>query len=349
MRKKLLAATLASLLAATAQAQTTFVCDGVPCSYFSAFGGPGGGPVPTGINNLVVNGEVYNVTFSNTMNSPFTTIAAGEAAADAIGNFVTSFLVSPLLVGPGIWLQVYGAQFYDGGYIETEFGTPNSVLIQVAWVSTLLPYNGAVLSGNLPGEIPNTCGPGTPSVCTSWTKVSTSNKLLNGTFVPTKPGCQLGATSIPNWTVANNVKNCNAAAIAPPNGTTYYVDLTGTEVFSGQNDAGTISQTVNTVVGKKYTLSFYFGGNPLWKVMNPNTSTNDGEYKAMQVLINNTVQGVYGVHTANAAYNNAQWQKETMSFTATTPFTSVAFQSLNGLVTPSEYGPLIGDVVLVED
>ena len=83
--------------------------------------------------------------------------------------------------------------------------------------------------------------------------------------------------------------------------------------------------------------------------MNPKYSANDGEYKAMQVLINNSVQGVYGVHTANAAYNNPQWQKETMSFTATTPFTSVAFQTLNGTEIPSEYGPLIGDVVLVAD
>jgi hypothetical protein len=31
----------------------------------------------------------------------------------------------------------------------------------------------------------------------------------------------------------------------------------------------------------------------------------------------------------------------------TTPFTSVAFQTLNGLVNTSDYGPLLADVVLV--
>ena len=333
MKEKLFAATVASLLGTVAQAQTVFGCDGnVPCSYLNAFNNtynglsaPPDGVVPYGINNLIVNGEVYNVTF-NAMNSPFTSLASATAAANAINNFVESFSVNPKP-----WF-----------YFETKSGTPVSVIAETFW--------GGQGYVSVSGPAGYFCGPNDGILCTTWTQVATSSTLLNGAFVPAKPGCQLGTGSILNWTVSNNVDlveaNCNVG-IAAPNGSQYYIDLTGSNAEKGVNDVGAISQVISTIVGKTYTLSFYFGGNALWKLNNP--GPNDGEYKAMEISINNNVQGVFGVHTASVPYYNAQWQKETVTFTATTPFTSVAFQSLNGLVNPSDYGPLLADVTLTHN
>jgi len=333
MKKKLLAAAVACLLGASAQAQTSFVCGaGVPCSFFGLYNSATDGPVANGMNNLVVNGAVYNVTFSSSMNSPFTTVAAGEAAADAITHF---FGAQPKQSDtPG-----------DFGYIETEFGGTYNTVLAVPFFGAGPNYNGAVLSGT--DDYPTACG---TVICTSWMKVSSSSTLLNGTFVPAKAGCQLATTSIPNWTIANNVDvveaNCNVG-IAGPNGSQYYIDLTGSNAEKGVNDVGAISQVISTIVGKTYTLSFYFGGNALWKLNNP--GPNDGEYKAMEVSINNNVQGVFGVHTASVPYYNSQWQKETVTFTATTPFTSISFQSLNGSINPSDYGPLLADITLTHN
>jgi hypothetical protein len=180
-----------------------------------------------------------------------------------------------------------------------------------------------------------------------------SNLVANGNFSVDAPssGCVAGTTTLADWTVEGNIDigsvapGCAPALAAAP-GATYFVDLTGSYAEEGQNDVGTISQTISTVAGQKYNLSFYFGGNPQWQ-SSPYTYPNDGPLKSMNVLLNGSVFGNFSVNTAGVSITNGQWALETLSFTATSNSTQIGFQSLDG-ISPnlSDYGPLLDDVQL---
>lgn len=174
------------------------------------------------------------------------------------------------------------------------------------------------------------------------------NLIANGTFVPASASCEAGTTTIPSWTVvAGNVDVVDAACnsnMKGPDSTNWYLDLTGSYAEDGENDVATLSQTVTTVVGKSYRLTFYFGGNPQWK---GNFYPNDSDLKVMTVYVNGSIAGAYSVETAGVPYTDAQWKQKTITFTATSTSTTISFQSLNGSgANPSDFGPQLGNVVL---
>ena len=176
------------------------------------------------------------------------------------------------------------------------------------------------------------------------------NLMANGTFVPASATCEAGTTSIPSWTVvAGNVDVVDAACnsnMKGPDSTSWYLDLTGSYAEDGENDVGTLAQTVTTVVGKSYQLTFYFGGNPQWQ---GNVYPNDSALKVMTVYVNDSIAGAYSVATAGVAYTDAQWQRKAITFTATSTSTTITFESLNGsTANPSDFGPQLGNVVLKE-
>lgn len=121
----------------------------------------------------------------------------------------------------------------------------------------------------------------------------------------------------------------------------YYIDLTGSHAENGVNDVGTISQTIATQVGQQYFLSFYFGANPQAPQF---TYPNDGPVKAMDLLLNWSLTGTYALNTTGIAATNPQWTFESTSFTATSNLTQISFRSLNGIVAPSDFGPLLDGV-----
>lgn len=175
-----------------------------------------------------------------------------------------------------------------------------------------------------------------------------ANLLVNGDFSQGAPasGCAAGVTSFPGWTVTSGNVDLDSAApgcsgIAPVVGK-YFVDLTGSFAEYGRNDVGTIMQAFATTPGTEYSLSFNFGGNPQWQYISG--YPNDGPIKAMNVLINGSVAGNYSVDTTGAGFSDAQWTPETLDFVATGSSTDLSFQSLNGINSRSDFGPLLDGV-----
>jgi choice-of-anchor C domain-containing protein len=171
-----------------------------------------------------------------------------------------------------------------------------------------------------------------------------TNLIVNGKFTPATPGCAAGTTSIPGWTVtAGNVdiEDVTCSGIKAADGI-YFLDLTGSFAEDGVNDVGTISQTITTVVGQEYRLSFDFGGNPQWQIF---SFPNDSSLKAMAVFLNGAISAVYSVQTEGVASTDPQWRRHEIRFKATSTSTEITFQSLNGsLSKPSDFGPLLDNV-----
>jgi hypothetical protein len=181
---------------------------------------------------------------------------------------------------------------------------------------------------------------------------ATTNLIVNGNFAQGFTTCTAGVTSLPGWTVVSgNIDigddaNCNGGPNQPNGaaGETFYADLTGSHAENGVNDVGVIAQTIATVVGQQYNLSFYFGGNSQWQEY-IGILPNDSPFKAMDVFVNGAISGVYGVDTAGVPVTDAQWTKENVVFTATSTSTQISFDSLNGSASnPSDFGPFLDGV-----
>jgi hypothetical protein len=176
-----------------------------------------------------------------------------------------------------------------------------------------------------------------------------TNLLKNGSFEQNPPssGCAAGITSLPGWTITNNIDIDSAApgcsGIAAADGT-YFIDLTGS-FAPAENDMGTISQDVHTHPGTEYGLSFFFGANPQGQYLTQ--YPNDGPIKSMNVLLNGSLLANYTLNTAGVSETDAQWALETLYFKATSGTTLVSFQSLDGVTKPSDFGPLLDGVSLV--
>jgi hypothetical protein len=176
-----------------------------------------------------------------------------------------------------------------------------------------------------------------------------ANLILNGNFHLPGKGCVPAATTLPDWSVVSgniDIEDATCTDGMAGKAETYYLDLTGSNAETGQDDVGIISQTITTVVQQQYKLTFDFGGNPQWQEFS--TQPNDSEYKAMAVFVNGAIAGVYGVHTAGVSVTNPQWTARTILFTAASPSTTITFQSLNGSTSnPSDFGPLLDSVRVV--
>lgn len=171
--------------------------------------------------------------------------------------------------------------------------------------------------------------------------------LVNGGFSLGLPasGCAAGVVSLPGWTVTSGNVDIDSAAsgcsgIAPVEGL-YFVDLTGSFAENGLNDVGAISQVFHTTPGTEYRLSFNFGGNPQWQYLG---YPNDSPIKSMDVLIDGSLVGNYSIDTSGASLSDAQWRRENLKFVATGSTTDLSFESLNGISSPSDFGPLLDGV-----
>jgi hypothetical protein len=104
----------------------------------------------------------------------------------------------------------------------------------------------------------------------------------------------------------------------------YVIDMNG-------NVPGSITQTVTTIPGEDYKLSFQLSGNPSW----------DQTYFTMYVDVGGSITPF---SWTNPAYGN-DWGSESISFVATSAATSITFTSTSYTPYPQILaGPMIGDV-----
>lgn len=155
-----------------------------------------------------------------------------------------------------------------------------------------------------------------------------ANLLKDGSFeTPLVPvdGYMLFATGqkIGPWTVVGAAGNVapisgkfsqNGFTFPAPSGK-QWLDLTGTS-----NTATGVSQTVKTVVGGQYDLTFYVGN-----VVNPGGIF--GTTSTVNVLVNG-IHLMTAVNTSGAGSTKQVWQKFTAAVTASGATTTIAF--LNG-------------------
>ena len=132
--------------------------------------------------------------------------------------------------------------------------------------------------------------------------------------------------AIPGWTVTWGTVDWIGKYWQAPPGGGFSIDLDGWW-------PGGISQTVDTVPGQHYVLSFYLAGNP------------DGAPDRKQVLVSVGALSFPYSPPKSPSRTDMEWSLETLGFTATELSTTISFTSED---TNSPYGPALGGVSLID-
>ncbi len=147
----------------------------------------------------------------------------------------------------------------------------------------------------------------------------------------------VGDTSIDSWSVASgSVDYING--YWPASEGIRSIDLNGLE-------AGSVSQTLSTVVGATYAVTFDLSGNP-----DSRSDQNDPYYspsnKVVSVDATGAQTGTFNFDTAveNNTLSSMGWKSQAYSFVATGTSTVLTFSS----AIPGAFGPAIDNVVITE-
>jgi len=171
---KILAALAALALSSQALAQTHFECGTAACSAF------GSAPI-TAIDDVVVGGERFDVTFSNTQSTTFAFSQipsitghplTGMDAANALDAFyATQKGANVFDDGPGIYAQVNGVdtEVYN---IVTAFGTTKTP--GITNIDMTEPFLGIAYANAQASEVSNNFMCSSSATCTVWTRIPTS-------------------------------------------------------------------------------------------------------------------------------------------------------------------------------
>jgi choice-of-anchor C domain-containing protein len=157
------------------------------------------------------------------------------------------------------------------------------------------------------------------------------NLIVNGSFrLAPKPGSfatyGVGSHAIVGWTITKRTVDLIGTYWASADGG-YSLDMDGTP------GAGGVTQTIATVPGKHYRLSFALAGNP------------DGAptVKVLAVWVG-PIRKVYTFSIAHSSRSNMGWRSVAWNFVARSPRTRVGFESLD-LPGPSNLcGPALSAV-----
>jgi len=124
-----------------------------------------------------------------------------------------------------------------------------------------------------------------------------------------------GSTAINGWTVVGGSVDWIQGYWQSSDGDGFSVDLNG-------NSPGGVAQTINTVVGQSYTLTFDMSGNP---------DSFRGETRIAVIGAGGATIGAasYTLTGANTRANML-WQNEVFNFVATGATTEIRFTSGNG-------------------
>ena len=126
-----------------------------------------------------------------------------------------------------------------------------------------------------------------------------------------------GATTLTNWTIGGSIKVMHSTYKTPNSGTKS-VDLNGM-------GAGSISQTISTVVGGGYTVKF-------WVANSPGCTG-----------LNRSAKVTYGPSTASFTNSLAGWTQRTYVFNATSTSSLIKIESTS---TGTTCGVAIDDVTV---
>jgi choice-of-anchor C domain-containing protein len=151
--------------------------------------------------------------------------------------------------------------------------------------------------------------------------------IVNGGFTGPITGVVnvgTGSTVIPGWTVTSGNVDWIQGYWQSADGDTFSIDLNG---FS----PGAISQTIATVVGQTYDLTFDMSGNP----------DNGSDVRTMLVSAGgpNSVF-VYTFTVGPNGHDNMNWVQDSLIFKATSTSTAITFTSGSG----GAFGPALDNV-----
>lgn len=158
--------------------------------------------------------------------------------------------------------------------------------------------------------------------------------FANGSFESgNAPGAFLvvnnGATDIDSWNVTSGSVDYIGTYWTAADGTRS-IDLSG-------NEAGTISQTFDTVIGATYTVSFDLSGNPAGGLDEKtlNVSATGGA----------TSPYSYNIATETNSLSDMKWKPMEYEFVATSNSSVLTFAS----TTAGFFGPAVDNIEIVED
>ncbi|HEX4740598.1 MAG TPA: DUF642 domain-containing protein [Caulobacteraceae bacterium] len=155
-----------------------------------------------------------------------------------------------------------------------------------------------------------------------------ANLLTNGSFEDTTNfvnqgndtmDLSVGSTLMPGWTVVGShyvswIGPTNPFGLtASPSGGSYFLDLTG--YIAGAPYSG-VSQTITTLPGAHYLLTFDLGSSKFWGLPDGLTASAGS---ASQTFTD-----------TNPGANNNYWQSESLAFTATGTSTVVSLVGASG-------------------
>ena len=149
--------------------------------------------------------------------------------------------------------------------------------------------------------------------------------ITNGSFEQTNfagtfTTLSAGSFGLFGWSVANGGVDLINTYWQAAQGSQYSVDLSA-------GSAGSISQTINTVSGQDYRLTFYVAGNP------------DGDLvKEMQVSVGGVPAIVFDA--GGKSRSNMGWRMETINFKGEGRATTISFSGMND----SAYGMALDHV-----
>lgn len=162
--------------------------------------------------------------------------------------------------------------------------------------------------------------------CLSGREACAANLVVNGGFespIVTFPyqHFSTGSSSISGWTVVNDtvsVLRIGCCDPADPSEGSQYLDLTGPN--DGQSRYGGVSQTITTVPGLEYELTFDLGN----YAQNP-TSFNGG-----RVGIVASAGGTSQTFHLGPVTTGSIWEGEVLTFVATATSTQIVLTGLDG-------------------
>jgi hypothetical protein len=144
----------------------------------------------------------------------------------------------------------------------------------------------------------------------------------NGSFeegspaFPDEVGVGFGASdTLPSWTVVGQLGRASPIAWLGPSGAyyvhasagRYFLDLTGNQ---GGQPYGGVTQTINTVIGQNYQLTFDLGSSAAW-----------GLPSGIAASVGDVASGVFGSN--NLSLDN-YWETKTLNFTADSTTTLIS-------------------------
>jgi hypothetical protein len=161
-----------------------------------------------------------------------------------------------------------------------------------------------------------------------------AESITNGSFEMTTPAVPVGnfvlftpgSTGVTGWTVVGaagtnigvtNTMFTESGISFPAENGSNWVDLTG---LNSNNDTEGLQQTIATIVGDSYTLSFFVGN-----VNSP--STGFGVTSTVDVFANGTSLGAF-TNNCTTCTTTLSWTQFSRTFAATSTSTTLTF--LNG-------------------